>query len=222
MNLLRATFSREICSALCCPVHVMAIPAFYLLVTILFPLALGPDHVVLKLAAPGLIIVAALFAAFLPLEKLFTDDAREGTLDLVLLSGQPFALYVTGKIFAQIAISGLPLLLVSPIISTILNMPPTMILPVIASLIPVIILLNLLGALGAALALGSRAGNIILALVIMPLYCPVLIFGASAIDLAANGISSWTTPLLFLWAVTALAAPLAPIAAAAILKGLNE
>ena len=222
MTLFAATVARDLRLALRHPARAAAAPLFFVLAAVLFPLALGPDPVTLKLAAPGLLAVAALLAALLALDGLFRDDRNDGTLDLVILAPAPLALYAAGRIAAHWLLAGLPLLFAAPLMAVMLGMKLSMTGPVLSALLPATLLLHLLGAPGAALALGARGGSVLLALLIVPLYIPVLIFSASAIDLAINGISSWTSPVLFLWAMLALALPAAPLATAAILKGLNE
>ena len=221
MNLLCATLKRDLCLGLRRKSHMIMAPAFFMMIVILFPLALGPDPVVMKLAAPGLLVVAALLAALLPLDTLFRDDCSDGSLDLLLSSGAPLSLYVFGKIAAYWLLTSLPLLVAAPVMMLVLDMPVSMVFPVLAALFPVTWLLNLTGAAGAALSLGTKPGSVLLALLLVPFYIPVLIFGAASLDLTRNGVDAMT-PMLLLWALTALALPVVPLVTAAILKGLRE
>lgn len=221
MNLFADTFRRDIRLGLRRKGQILMAPVFFMMVSVLFPLAMGPDPVVLKLAGPGLLAVAALLAALLPLDTLFRDDYADGTFDLLLLSPSPLSLYVAGKTAAYWVLTSLPLLAIAPLMMIVLDMPLRMAGITLCALFPVTFLLNLAGQTGAALALGTRTGSILLALLLIPFYIPILIFGASAIDLARNGLDAGM-PLFLLWALLAVALPAAPLATAAILKGLNE
>ena len=221
MNLLTSTLIRDLRLGLRRKNQLIMAPVFFMMLVILFPLALGPDPVVMKLAAPGLLVVAALLAALLPLDTLFRDDDGDGSLDLLLTSGEPLCLYVFGKIVAYWLLTSLPLLAAAPVMMLALDMPLSMAASVLSTLFPVTWLLNLFGAAGAALALGTRPGSVLLALLLIPFYIPVLIFGAAALDLTRNGVDA-AAPLLLLWALLALALPVVPLVTAAILKGLRE
>lgn len=191
-------------------------PVFFILATTLFPLALGSDTALLAKVAPGLLVIAALFAALLPLETLFTADKQDGTLDALQAGGAPFALYVTGKLAAHWLLSSLPVLIAAPVLALMLGIGAQA-GTVIISLLPATMLFCLIGALGAALTLGTKQGSILLALLIIPLYIPVMIYSAGAIDLARNGLNTFA-PLGFLWAMLAFALPSVPLVAGAILK----
>lgn len=221
MNLFSATVTRDLRLGFRCGSQLIMAPAFFMMIVVLFPLALGPEQTIIAMAAPGLLTVAALLAALLPLDTLFRDDYQDGTLDLLMLPGQPLSLYVFGKIAAYWLLTSLPLLAATPVMMAVLDMPLEMTGTALAALLPVTALLNLTGAAGAALALGTRPGSVLLALLLIPFYIPVLIFGAAAIDLTRNGMDA-STPLLLLWALLALALPVVPLAAAAILRGLRE
>lgn len=217
MNAFLSCFRRDVTAALRHIGQFMMIPVFFILAVMLFPLALGPDAGTLQTAAPGLLMIAALFSSLLPLERLFTEDKRDGTLDALMLCPAPLSLYVAGKLAAHWLFSGLPLLLVAPVMAIMLGLPPVLIPAVIGALALVTGVLSLIGAIGAALTLGTRAGTVLLALTIVPLYIPSLVFGAGAIDLALTGFSP-AAPLFYLGAILALALPLTPLAAAAILR----
>jgi heme exporter protein B len=193
-------------------------PLFFILAAALFPLGLSPDPALLQQAAPGVLAMAGLFAALLAVDRLFTDDARDGTLDILTATGAPLALYAAGRLAAVWVFVFLPLLTVSPLMGLMLGLTfkASLLVPLI--LLPASALLLLTGALAAALAEGARQGAVLLALLAMPLYSPVLIFSAGAIDLARTG-GGFATPLILLWAMLALALPAAPIACGAILRG---
>jgi len=196
-------------------------PAFFLIVLTLFPLALGPDNYLLARAAPGLLIVTALLAGLLSLEHLFTADRDDDTLDSLLVSGAPLSFYATGKIIVHWLLQSLPLIIISPLIVLMMGLPFSIIGTVIIILVPVTLLLILIGAMGVALSLGTKQGSVLLALLILPLYSPVLIFGAGALNMALDGLE-YTQPLLLLWALLALFLPSSPLVIAAILKGHAE
>ncbi len=190
---------------------------FFAMVTTLFPLALTPELGELRQLAGGVLWVAALLAALLGLEFLFRSDHLDGTLEQLLLSGQPLALLATAKIAAHWTISGLPLVLVSPLLATALGVPAGASVTVMLSLGLGTGILSAVGAIGAALTLGLRRGSMLLSLLVLPLVMPALIFGARAIDMAIQGDSA-RGPLLLLAAMLVLAVTLAPSAAAAALR----
>lgn len=190
---------------------------FFAMVTTLFPLALSPELGELRQLAGGVLWVAALLAALLGLEFLFRSDYSDGTLELLLLSGQPLALMAVAKIAAHWTISGLPLVLASPWLATALGVPAGATSTVMLSLGLGTGILSAVGAIGAALTLGLRRGSMLLSLLVLPLVMPALIFGARAIDMAIQGDSA-RGPLLLLAAMLVLAVTLAPFAAAAALR----
>lgn len=190
---------------------------FFAMVTTLFPLALSPELGELRQLAGGVLWVAALLAALLGLEFLFRSDHLDGTLEQMLLSGQPLALMAVAKIAAHWTISGLPLVLVSPLLATALGVPAGASGTVMLSLGLGTGILSAVGAIGAALTLGLRRGSMLLSLLVLPLAMPALIFGARAIDMAIQGDAA-RGPLLLLAAMLVLAVTLAPFAAAAALR----
>lgn len=221
MNLLCSTLIRDLRLGLRRKGQIVMAPAFFIMSVALFPLALGPDPAILQTAAPGLLAVAALLAALLPIDSLFRDDDTDGTLDLLMLPGTPLTLYVFGKILAHWLLTGLPVLAAAPVMVAALGFPLGFVPAALEILLPVTWLLALIGAGGAALTLGTRPGSVLLALLLVPFYIPVLIFGAAAIGLARDGMEAGA-PLLLLWALLAGALPAAPLLTAAILKGLRE
>jgi heme exporter protein B len=190
---------------------------FFILVASLFPLGVGPAPAILAEIAPGVIWVAALLATLLSMENLFRSDFEDGTLEYLLLSPHALPLLVLAKVVAHWVVTGLPLILVSPLLGILLHMPADAI-----AVLPVTLLLgtptlSLVGAIGVALTVGLRRGGVLLTLLVLPLYVPVLIFGTAAIVAAAAGLPS-SGQLALLGAVLAMALTLAPVATAAGLR----
>lgn len=190
---------------------------FFAMVLTLFPLALSPEPALLRSIAPGVLWVAALLASLLALEFLFRSDLEDGTLEQLLLCGQPLALLLTAKVLAHWMLSGLPLVVVSPLLGMMLGMPVESLGTLMVSLVLGTLILSLLGAVGAALTVGARRGSVLMSLLLLPLAMPVLIFGARATDLAMQGESAegglWLLAALLILAVT-----LAPLAIAAAVR----
>lgn len=196
----------------------LALPLlFYVIVVTLVPLAVSPDAATLAGLAPGIIWVGALLATLLSLDRLFRSDFDDGTLDLLLLSPAPLPLLVVAKVLAHWAATGVPLLLVSPLLALFLALPDRALGALAASLVLGTPVLSLIGAVGVALTVRVRRGGALLALLVLPLYVPVLIFGANAVAAAADGLPI-TGQLYVLGALLALSASLAPLAAAAALR----
>ncbi|MFZ9709352.1 MAG: heme exporter protein CcmB [Steroidobacteraceae bacterium] len=190
---------------------------FFVLVTLLFPLGYTPELSQLRGVAPGVLWVAALLASMLTLDTLFRDDAQDGTLEQLVLSGQPLAALVFAKILAHWFITGLPLALMTPLLAMALGVPLTAIPGILAAIALGSGCLSLIGAMGAGLTLGLRRGSVLLSLLTLPLSVPVLIFGARATELAILG-ESLTGPLYLLGAMLALGVTLAPLATAAAVR----
>ena len=199
----------------------LAVLLFFLLAGSLFPLAIGPGPDTLGRIAPGIVWVAALLAALLPLDRLFGADFEDGSLDLLLLSGLPAAGLAAAKAGAHWLTTGLPLLIAAAPLATMLRMPAAALPALLLALLPGTALLSLLGATGAAVVLGARRGGVLLPLLVLPLAVPVLIFGASAADAASAGLSP-RPMLLLLAALLAAALPLCPLAAGAALRAAAE
>lgn len=196
----------------------LALPLlFYLLVVTLVPLAVSPDAATLAGLAPGIIWVGALLATLLSLERLFRSDFDDGSLDLMLLSPAPLPLLVLAKVLAHWLTTGLPLLLVSPLLALMLALPERALTTLLASLALGTPVLSFIGAVGVGLTVGVRRGGALLALLVLPLYVPVLIFGANAVSAAADGLPV-LGQLYMLGAFLALSASLAPLAAAGALR----
>ncbi|MCE9680377.1 heme exporter protein CcmB [Shewanella sp. AS1] len=157
---------------------------FFILVVTLFPLGIGPEPQVLSRVAPGIIWVAALLASMLSLERLFKADFVDGSLEQMLLSPQPLSLMVLAKVLAHWLLTGVPLILVAPLLAVLLHLESNSYGALMATLALGTPVLSLLGAIGVALTVGLRKGGVLLSLLILPLYIPVLIFATSAIDAA--------------------------------------
>lgn len=190
---------------------------FFALVVTLFPLGLSPDNTLLASIAPGLLWVSALLAVLLSLDGLFRDDFEDGTLEQLLLTSQPAGLLVLAKIVAHWLTTGVPLALISPLLGILLSLPGHSMSVLVISLLLGSATLSLVGAIGAALTVGLRRGGVLLSLLILPLYTPVLIFGAGTVRLAVEGapLAPW---LSLMGAMLALALLAAPWAAAAGLR----
>lgn len=190
---------------------------FFAAVATLFPLALGPEPELLARIAPGIVWVAALLAILLPLERIFRSDYDDGTLEQLLLAPQPTALLALAKALAHWLVAGLPVLAVAPLVALVLRLPLEALPVLVASLALGTPILTLIGAIGVALTVSLRSGGPLLALLLLPMYVPVLIFAAGALDQAASGMSA-AGPLYFLAALLVLALVLAPLAIAAALR----
>jgi heme exporter protein B len=190
---------------------------FFILVATLFPLGVGPEPALLRTMAPGVLWVAALLASMLALGRLFALDHADGTLEQMLLSAEPLALIVIGKAIAHWLVSGLPLVLLAPLLGIQFDLTAGAVKVLFLSLLIGTPVLSLIGAIGAALTLGVRGGGVLVALLVLPLYIPVLIFGAGAVGAEASGLGS-SAHLLLLGGMLAGAAALAPWATAASLR----
>jgi heme exporter protein B len=163
---------------------------FFVIVVSLFPLGVGPELKTLRLIAPGVVWVAALLASMLSLGRLFSSDYQDGTLEQMALSPQPLWLIVLGKIVAHWMVSGLPLALMAPVLGLQFDLPADALGILILSLLLGTPILSMIGAIGAALTLGLRSGGVLLSLLVLPLYIPVLIFGAGAVEAVMVGMSA--------------------------------
>jgi heme exporter protein B len=195
--------------------------AFFVLGVVLFPFGVGPDPDILARVAAGVIWVAALLAAMLSLERLFLADFEDGTLELLALSPAPLMAVVAAKVAGHWLTSGLPLILASPLLALLLNLDGAAIGVMLVALALGTPTLSLVGAVGAALVLGSRRGGVLLGLLILPLNIPVLIFGVAAVEAAAGGYPV-APPLTVLAGLMTMAAVLGPWAAAAAVRQALE
>ena len=190
---------------------------FFVLVTSLFPLGVGSQPKLLALMAPGVVWVAALLAALLSLDTIFRSDFEDGTLEQLLLSAQPVSVLVIAKVLAHWLITGLPLLLMAPLLGTFLGLPSQAVGTLVWSLLFGTPALSLIGAIGVALTVGLRKGGVILSLLVLPLYVPILIFGAGAVGNAAMGVDA-TAQMYIMAAFLIFSLTLSPVATAAALR----
>ena len=190
---------------------------FAILVTSLFPFALGPEQTVLARIAPGVIWVAMLLAGLLSLDTLFRSDLDDGSLEQLLLAPHPLSLLVGCKILVHWLSTALPLIVATPLLAALLYLPSKELPVLLASLALGTPLLSLIGAVVVALTVGMRRSGMLLALLALPLYVPVLIFGAGSVMAAAQGLP-FEGALLLMGAGLAMALVLAPLAAAAALR----
>ncbi len=190
---------------------------FFVIVVSLFPLGIGPEASLLRAIAPGVVWVAALLASMLSLGRLFANDYQDGTLEQMLLTPQPLYLVVMGKVFAQWLVSEVPLVLIAPLIGVQFDLASDTLVILFLSLLIGTPILSLIGSIGAALTLGLRGGGVLIALLILPLYIPVLIFGAGAVDASIGGMSAQAN-LYLLSAFLVLSLVFAPWATSAALR----
>lgn len=196
---------------------VLATLFFFVIVTSLFPLGIGPEKETLRAIAPGVVWVAALLASMLSLGRIFGNDYQDGTLEQLLLTPQPVYLIVLGKVLAQWLVSELPLVIIAPVLGLQFGLTENSLAVIVLSLLLGTPVLSLVGSIGAALTLGLRAANVLVALLVLPLYIPVLIFGTGAVQASVSGTSA--QPWLLLLAATAvLSLVFAPWATSAALK----
>jgi heme exporter protein B len=194
---------------------------FFVLTVLLFPFGVGPEPQVLARIAAGIIWAAALLAAVLSLDRLFAADYADGGLDLIALSPMPLELAVLAKVAAHWLTTGLPLVLVSPLLAVFVDLAPPAIPILMLGLLLGTPALSLLGAIAAALTLGARRAGVLVALLVLPLYLPPLIFGAAAVEAVLTGARP-QGDLLLLGAMTLAALPLAPWATAAAVRQALE
>ncbi|MEP4378408.1 MAG: heme exporter protein CcmB [Alphaproteobacteria bacterium] len=194
---------------------------FFVLAAILFPFGVGPDAAILPRIGGGIIWVVALLAALLSLERMFAGDHEDGSLDLLFLSPVSLGQLALAKAIAHWLTTGVLLLIASPVLALLYNLPSAAFLPLVATMALGTPTLSLVGAIGAALTLGARRGGVLLALLLLPLYIPVLIFGAGAIDGAIAG-RDITPQLMILGGFLLAALALAPWATAAALRQAIE
>jgi heme exporter protein B len=179
---------------------VLATVFFFVIVVSLFPLGIGPEPQLLRAIAPGIVWVAALLASMLSLGRIFGNDYQDGTLEQILLTPQPLILLVLAKTLAHWLVSEVPLVIVAPLLGVQFGLSENTLATITVSLLLGTPILSLVGSVGAALTLGLRAANVLIALLVLPLCIPALIFGAGAVDASVNGTG--TKPWLLLLAAT--------------------
>lgn len=197
--------------------EVLNVLVFFVVVASLFPLGVGPEPNQLRAMAAGVVWIAALLAALLSLPRLFAADLADGTLEQMLVSPQPLALIVLAKIAAHWLTTGLPLAIAAPLIGLQYDLPADALAILLASLLIGTPVLSLLGAAGAALTLGVRGGGALLGLLVLPLFVPVMVFGAGAVSAGLIGINP-SAHLSLLGAFLAVSSIVGPWAACAALR----
>lgn len=217
MNAFFATVRRDVLLALRRKSEVLTVLFFFVIVVSLFPLGIGPESALLKKIAPGVLWVAALLSTLLGLPRLFAADYQDGTLEQMALSPLPLAVLITGKIAAHWLLCGLPLVLLAPVLGLQFDLDRQTLGILSLSLLLGTPLLSLIGAMGAALTLGVRGGGLLLAVLVLPLYIPTLIFGAGAVEAQGAGLGI-DGHLSLLAALLALAGFFAPWATTAALR----
>ncbi|HHJ80261.1 MAG TPA: heme exporter protein CcmB [Candidatus Tenderia electrophaga] len=214
---LKCIIARDLTLAMRHRSDVLTTVFFFVIVVSLFPLGVGPETDLLRAMAAGVVWVSALLASMLSLSRLFADDFNDGTLEQLLLTPQPLALIVFGKILAHWIISGLPLVLIAPLLGLQFGLSGDALLMLVLTLLLGTPVLSLIGAIGAALTLGLRGGGVLVSLLVLPLYIPVLIFGAGGVEATVSGMGA-EGHLSLLGAMLILSLLLAPLASAAALR----
>jgi heme exporter protein B len=221
MNVFTAVLKRDLALAIRQSADSFTVLAFFAIATVLFPLGVGPETNTLAKIASGVLWVSALLAALLSLDRLFAVDYEDGTLDQLVLCGEPLVFVVLAKTAAHWLTTGLPLILLSPVLAVTLHLPAQGYGALLLALLLGTPTVSLIGAVGAALVLGSRRGGVLLSFLVLPLYVPILIFGTLSVEAAIIGVSS-TATLALLGALALFAVTLAPWAAAAALRQATE
>ena len=217
MSALAALIVFDIRLALRRGADTLVVLGFFVLTVILFPFGIGTDTVLLARIAPGLVWVTALLAAMLALDRLFLADFEDGSLDQLVLADQALELIVLAKAAAHWATTGLPLIVVAPVLALVLNMDAVGLGHLMLSLLLGTPTLTLIGTIGAALTLGARRAGVLISLLVLPLYIPVLIFGVALVTAAIDGIDPGPR-LMALGGFLLMALALSPFAAAAALR----
>jgi len=191
---------------------------FFIIVVSLFPLGVGSERALLRELGPGVVWVAALLASMLALERLFAADFDDGTLEQMLLTAQPLSLLVLAKVVAHWLLTGLPLVIIGPLVAMQYALEEQAMWIMMASLLVGTPVLSLIGAIGAALTLGLRGGGILLSLLILPLYIPVLVYGSGAVTVSMIQVADTVPYFYLLGAFLLVALVFAPLASAAALR----
>ncbi|MDP2255313.1 MAG: heme exporter protein CcmB [Polaromonas sp.] len=214
-SVMLAVLRREVSLALRQKGEVLTPLVFFVVIASLFPLGVGPESALLLRMAPGVLWVSALLAAMLSLQRMFATDYADGSLEQMALSTTPLGLLVAAKALAHFLLSGLPLVLMAPVLGLQFGLDARALGILMLSLLLGTPTLSLIGSIGAALTLGVRGAGVLLSLLILPLYIPVLIFGTGAVqaDAAGLGASGHLSLLAALLVLSAFFAPLATTAA---------
>ncbi len=221
MNGFTAILRRDLQLAMRQGADSVMVVAFFIVTTTLFPFGVGPEANILARIASGVIWVSALLAAMLSLERVFQTDYEDGTLELLTLSPVSLEVVVLGKVVAHWLTTGLPLIIAAPLMAVMLNMNPDGFVVLMIAMLLGTPALSLIGAIGAALILGARRGGVLVSLLVLPLYIPILIFGAGAVEAALLGMSA-TAQLQIMGAILLLALAATPFATAHALRQAME
>ena len=217
MSAFVAIVKRDLTLALRRKNEVITSVFFFVVVAALFPLGIGPEMNTLRLVAPGILWVGALLASMLSLSRMFAADYADGTLEQMALSPNSLSVLVTAKILAHWILSGLPLVLLAPILGLQFDLSGNALWVLTISLLIGTPVLSLIGAIGAALTLGVRGGDVLLSLLVLPLYVPALVFGSGAVQAEISGLGA-AAHLSILAAMALVAAVFSPWASAASLR----
>jgi len=217
LNTFVAVLRRDLLLAWRGRADVLVTLAFFVIVVCLFPFGVGAEPNQLRAIAPGVLWVAVLLSCLLSMHRLFAQDHTDGTLEQLLLSSEPAVVWVSAKVLAFWLSTGLPVVVVAPGLALLLDLEQGALPVLVVSLLLGTPILALLGAVGAALTLGVRGGGMLLALLVLPLFVPVLIFGAGAVEAELSGTGA-VAHLLLLGGGCAGALALAPWACAASLR----
>jgi heme exporter protein B len=217
LSAARLVIQRDLLLAFRRPEQLLHPLAFFILVTTLFVVSVSPERAILRSIAPGVLWVAALLAALLALDFLFRDDAQDGTLEQYALSGQSLTWLLLGKTAAHWLLTGVPLSIMAPLMGYTLGVPASASVGIMLTMALGSLALSFIGSIGAALTLGARRGGVLLAILILPLAAPIIIFGSRATELASRG-EAYVAPMELLGAIVVLSFTLAPLAAAAAVR----
>lgn len=216
-GVMAATIRRELLLAMRSPGDVINPLMFFVIAVTLFPLGGGVEDAFLSTIAPGVIWVTALLAVMLSMDSLFRADYEDGSLEQLLMSPQPLFFLVLAKVFSHWLMACLPIIVLAPVLALMLKMPAEGIPALVISLAVGTPVLTLIGAIGMALIVGLSRSGLLLAVLILPLYVPVLIFGTGVVDAAINDVA-YTGLLALLGAILALAISLSPLAIVSALR----
>ena len=214
MNILLAAIRRDLMVSYRNPSDMLNPLVFFVIVITLFPLGIGPSKDILSDIAPGVIWVAALLATLLSMDMMFRSDYDDGSLEQMAVSSQPLYLVVAGKVISHWLVTGLPLTLLSPLLAMMLFVNTDGIIAVVLSLLLGTPVLSLMGSIGAGLTVGLRKGGVLIAILILPLYIPVLILGTAMVEAGITG-AAYVGHMEWIGAILVLSLGLAPIATGA-------
>ncbi len=221
-KIFRTIIMRDLILAMRRRTDILTTLFFFIIVISLFPLGVGADKAILQKIAPGVVWIAALLASMLALERLFASDYEDGTLEQMMLTPQPLSILAAGKITAHWLLTGLPLVLIAPLVGLQYHLPSSSIGVMMLALLVGTPILSLIGAIGAALTLGLRGGGILVSLLVLPLYIPVLVYGSGVVATSVIEGAPTQAYFMILSAFLVLALVFSPWATAAALRISSE